>query len=110
MNQIGRSQHRTRVVLRSNNGSNTNGGVVSANANNDSSNTNSNNGSRLALVRRLYAPQGSSLRLVDRRYYWGTKVVTCRRNCPKLTEPFQTICILIEEKHHGVASMAFSRI
>ena len=42
------SSSSARVVLRSNNNSNTNGGVAYVNANNDSSNTNSNNGSRLA--------------------------------------------------------------
>ena len=37
----------SRVVARSNNNANTNGGVAYVNANNDSSNTNANNGSRL---------------------------------------------------------------
>ena len=36
------------MVLRSCNNANTNGGVAYVNANNDSSNTNTNNGSRLA--------------------------------------------------------------
>ncbi len=36
------------MVLRSYNNANTNGGVAYVNANNDSSNTNTNNGSRLA--------------------------------------------------------------
>ena len=39
---------RSRVVYRSNNNANSNGGVSYANANNDSSNTNANIGSRLA--------------------------------------------------------------
>ena len=38
----------SRVVYRSNNNANSNGGVSYANANNDSSNTNANIGSRLA--------------------------------------------------------------
>ena len=38
----------SRVVNRSNNNANTNGGVAYVNANNDASNTNSNYGSRLA--------------------------------------------------------------
>lgn len=40
------------VLARSYNGSNTNGGVAYANANNDASNTNSNYGSRLIFRRK----------------------------------------------------------
>lgn len=46
--KIGGKSHGTRVVQRSNNNANTNGGLVYVNANNDSSNTNANIGSRLA--------------------------------------------------------------
>nr|DAY79722.1 MAG TPA: hypothetical protein [Caudoviricetes sp.] len=46
-------------MARSNNGSNTNGGVAYANANNDASNTNSNYGSRLIFRKRKYLYYGS---------------------------------------------------
>lgn len=42
--------HTGRVVLRSYNNANSQGGVACANCNNDSSNTNTNNGSRLAYI------------------------------------------------------------
>ena len=52
-----------RVVGRANNNANPNGGCVYANANNDSSNSNTNNGARLAIKQnRLYG-----VRLRDRR-------------------------------------------
>lgn len=47
------------VLARSYNGSNTNGGVAYANANNDASNTNSNYGSRLIFRKRKYLYYGS---------------------------------------------------
>jgi len=47
MKKAGRDRQGSRVVLRSYNNANTNGGVAYVNANNDSSNTNTNNGSRL---------------------------------------------------------------
>lgn len=45
-----------RVVGRANNNANANGGLVYANANNVSSNSNTNNGSRLTLRRKIFAP------------------------------------------------------
>lgn len=49
MEKQGGNSYGGRVVLRSYNNANSQGGVAYANCNNDSSNTNANNGSRLAL-------------------------------------------------------------
>ncbi len=47
---------RCRVVGRSSNNANANGGLVYSNANNVSTNSNTNNGSRLTFSRKIFAP------------------------------------------------------
>lgn len=73
----GRFPKWARVVYRSNNNANANGGVSYANANNDSANVNANIGSRLA---------NNYKRFVSKKF-WRTTMGTCPRCGANGNEP-----------------------
>ena len=73
----GRFPKWARVVYRSNNNANANGGVSYANSNNDSANVNANIGSRLA----------NNYTFLSLKKFWRTMMGTCPRCGANGNEP-----------------------
>lgn len=105
-NNKGGYRHLTRVVKRGGTSNNSDGydGVACSNTNNDSSNTNTNNGSRLALKKNTtYGVLPSTH--TKKHFAYPTNAMYDIR-CTQPVEPSQTI---MEGKNNGIRPNAFSR-